>query len=53
MTVTRDGADVAELVPVRRQSRTTADLIASRRNLPQMDLARLRADLDGVLDADV
>lgn len=53
MTVTRDGADVAELVPVRRPSRRTEDLIASRRTLPQVDLARLRADLDEVLDADV
>ena len=49
--VTRDGAAVAELVPLRRRTRTTADLIAALRTLPKVDFGRLRADLDAVLDA--
>ena len=49
--VTRDGAEVAELRPRRRVSRTTADLIAARRRLPRIDPAALRADLDTVLDS--
>lgn len=48
--VTRDGAEVAELVPLRRRARATAELIAARRTLPRVDLDRLRADLDQVLD---
>lgn len=50
LVVTRDGAEVAELVPVRRRARVTAELIAARRTLPKVDLDRLRADLDQVLD---
>lgn len=49
--VARDGAEVAELVPRRRPAKTTADLIADRRTLTGMDLARLRADVDRILDA--
>lgn len=49
--VTRDGAEVAELRPRRRASRPTADLIASRRRLPRVDPAALRADLDAVIDS--
>ena len=50
LVVTRDGAEVAELVPLRRRARTTAELIAARRALPKLDLDRLRADLDQILD---
>lgn len=50
LVVTRDGAEVAELVPLRRRSRATVALIASRRTMPKVDLDRLRADLDLVLD---
>jgi antitoxin (DNA-binding transcriptional repressor) of toxin-antitoxin stability system len=50
LVVTRDGAEVAEIVPLRRRARTTADLIAARRTLPKLDLDRLRADLDRILD---
>jgi prevent-host-death family protein len=50
LVVTRDGAEVAELVPRRRPARPTAELIAARRTLPRLDLDRLRADLDRVLD---
>jgi prevent-host-death family protein len=51
LVVTRDGAEVAELVPRRRVARSTAELIASRRTLPPMSLDRLRSDLDHILDA--
>lgn len=50
LVVTRDGAEVAEIVPLRRRARGTADLIAARRTLPKLDLDRLRADLDRILD---
>lgn len=50
LIVTRDGAEVAELVPRRRASRTNAELVAARRALPRMNVARLRADIDRVLD---
>jgi prevent-host-death family protein len=50
LIVTRDGAEVAELAPLRRASRSTAELIASRRTLPRMDQRRLRADLDRIFD---
>ena len=50
LVVTRDGTEVAELVPLRRRARTTAELIASRRTLPKLDFDRLRADLDRTLD---
>jgi prevent-host-death family protein len=51
LVVTRDGAEVAEIVPLRRRTRTTAQLIAARRPLPKLDADRLRADLDEILDA--
>ncbi len=50
LLVTRDGAEVAELRPLRRRSPSAADLIARRRRLPVLDPERLRADLDAVLD---
>ena len=50
LVVTRDGAEVAELVPLRRKARTTSELIAARRTLPKLDLNRLRDDLDQILD---
>jgi prevent-host-death family protein len=49
--VTRDGAEVAELRPLRRQSVPAAELIARRRLLPKVDPESLRRDLDAVLDA--
>jgi len=49
LVVTRDGAEVAELVPRRRPAETTANLIAARRTLPRMNLGRLRADVDASL----
>jgi len=50
LVVTRDGTEVAELVPRRRPARGTAELIAARKTLPRMDRDRLRADLDRILD---
>jgi prevent-host-death family protein len=49
LVVTRDGTEVAEIVPLRRKARRTADLIAARRTLPKLDYDRLRADLDALL----
>ncbi|MBB6407219.1 MULTISPECIES: type II toxin-antitoxin system Phd/YefM family antitoxin [unclassified Arthrobacter] len=51
LIVTRDGHEVAELQPVRRRSRQTEQLIASRRHLPRVDIETFRADLDEILDA--
>ncbi|MGM7777039.1 type II toxin-antitoxin system Phd/YefM family antitoxin [Arthrobacter sp. KNU-44] len=51
LIVTRDGHEVAELQPVRRRSRRTEQLIASRRHLPRVDVETFRADLDEILDA--
>lgn len=51
MVVTRDGRPVARVVPLSRPSRATSELIASRRHLPLVDPAALRADLDEILDA--
>lgn len=50
VVVTRDGTEVAELTPRRRRTRPASELIAARRALPAMDLGRLRADLDRILD---
>lgn len=51
LLVTRDGHPVAELRPLQRVSPTTADLIARRRRLPDVDPETLRRDIDTVLDA--
>ncbi len=51
LTVTRAGVPVAELHPVRRPGLSAAELVARRRNLPRVDAASLRADLDEALDA--
>lgn len=53
LTVTRDGDPVAAVVPLRRKSRSVEQLIASRRQLPRIDAASLRSDLDAVLDAEL
>ena len=49
--VTRDGAPVAELAPLRRRSAPVAELIARRRTLPLVDPVALKRDIDAVLDA--
>ncbi len=53
LIVTRDGAEVAELRPLRRASPSAAELIARRASLPAVDVARLKADIDDVLDSSV
>jgi prevent-host-death family protein len=50
VTVTRQGKPVAELRPIAEEG-TAATLLAQRwYTIPVVDLAALRADLDGVLD---
>ncbi|HQF02446.1 MAG TPA: type II toxin-antitoxin system prevent-host-death family antitoxin [Phycicoccus sp.] len=51
LTVTRDGAPVATVSPLRRRSSATTELIKRRRSLPPVDPADLRRDLDAVLDS--
>jgi len=51
LVVTRDGVEVAELRPLRRRSPRPADLVASRRRLPVVDLGDFRRDLDELLDS--
>ena len=53
LIVTRDGAEVAELRPLRRVSPSAAELIARRASLPAVDVARFRTDIDDVLDSAV
>ena len=51
LTITRSGRPVAELRPLGREPVPLDVLIARRRHLPQIDPARLREDLDQVLDS--
>ncbi|WP_290804772.1 type II toxin-antitoxin system prevent-host-death family antitoxin [Herbiconiux sp.] len=50
LTVTSDGTQVAELRPLPRLSASTRRLIERRKNLPLVDPAALRADLDELID---
>ena len=50
LEVTRDGTPVAELRPLPRRSPSARELVERRRHLPPLDPARLREDLDDVLD---
>jgi prevent-host-death family protein len=50
LVVTRDGTEVAELRPRARHGATAAELVGRRRNLPRVDAARLRTDIDAVID---
>lgn len=50
LTVTRDGAPVAELSPLPRRSLSSEQLVERWRRLPPLDLVKLRADIDTVLD---
>jgi prevent-host-death family protein len=50
LTVTRDGAEVAELRPRPRPSVSTAELIERRRHLPTVDPELLKRDIDEVMD---
>jgi prevent-host-death family protein len=51
LTVTRDGRAVAELRPLPRPPTGAAVLLERWRRLPEVDAARLKADIDAVLDA--
>jgi antitoxin (DNA-binding transcriptional repressor) of toxin-antitoxin stability system len=51
LLVTRDGAEVAELRPLRRHSVSATDLILRRAALPQVDPDALRRDVDAILDS--
>lgn len=53
ITITRAGKAVAELTAVPAQSIRAQTLLDRWRRLPPLDPARLRADLDAVLDASV
>jgi prevent-host-death family protein len=51
LTVTMDGQPIAELRPVTGRGLAAATLLQRWRHLPALDAARLRADLDRVLDS--
>lgn len=50
LTVTRDGEPVAVLGPLPRPAASASELVTRRRHLPRVDPARLRGDLDAILD---
>jgi antitoxin (DNA-binding transcriptional repressor) of toxin-antitoxin stability system len=50
LTVTRDGRAVPELRPLPRRPLPASVLLQRWRRLPAVDPARLRADIDSVLD---
>ena len=51
-TVTRDGREIGELIPIRRRRRFVprADFTAGSRHAPAVDLAALRADQEVAAD---
>ena len=50
LIVTRDGAQVAELRPVRRPTLSATQVVARWRTLPAVDPDELRADIDAIID---
>ncbi|MGH9230427.1 MAG: type II toxin-antitoxin system Phd/YefM family antitoxin [Acidimicrobiales bacterium] len=50
VTITRDGEPVAELRPLPRRPLGAKALIERFRNLPQVDVDRLRQDIDANVD---
>ncbi len=50
VTVTRQGRPVARLVPVKERGTTRAELKAAWVGVPHVDYARLRRDIDEVID---
>ena len=50
ITVTRSGRRVAELRPLQPIGLSREQLIERRRHLPIVDPARIRADVDAVID---
>ncbi len=51
ITITKDGAPAAVLLPVSPPSLSAEVLVARRRNLPPVDPQGLRADVDAGVDA--
>jgi len=52
-TITRNGVPVGELTPLGRRRRVSADaLLETIEHTPPIDAARLRAELDEVVDQD-
>lgn len=51
LTVTRDGDPVAEIVPLPRRPLSAELLVRRFANLPRVDAADLRRDIDTVMDA--
>ncbi|WP_280370034.1 type II toxin-antitoxin system Phd/YefM family antitoxin [Nocardia wallacei] len=53
-TVTRDGHEIGELIPLRRKRRfvTREEFAAMSRNAPSIDLTTFRADQDIALEHD-
>ena len=51
-TVTRDGREIGELIPIRRRRRFVprADFAAASRHAPAVDLAAFRADQEAAAD---
>ncbi len=50
LEVTRDGSPVATLAPLPRRALSRAELLRRFRHTPPVDPARLRADVDAVID---
>jgi prevent-host-death family protein len=50
LTVTRNGKPVAELRPLSRPTVMTDELIRRWRRLPRIDPAKLRRDIDDLID---
>lgn len=52
-TVTRDGRQIGELIPLRRPKRFVgrADFVHASRQLPVIDADRFRADIDAAIDS--
>ncbi|WP_426516286.1 type II toxin-antitoxin system Phd/YefM family antitoxin [Diaminobutyricibacter sp. McL0618] len=50
LTVTRDGAEVAELIPLPKPPQQISILIDRRRLIPRVDPSALRAGIDTLID---
>ena len=52
-TVTRDGREIGELIPLRKRRRfiPRSDFATMSRTAPTIDLARFRADQDASIDS--
>lgn len=53
LTVTRDGAEVAQLAPLPHPRQHASVLISKRRLIPSIDPAALRADIDSLIDQSI